>query len=85
VTRGIEPADGRTPDNLADPQGYQRHLVGLVGYDDPATVQASAVAAWRAMVTEAGPDLRARPAPAEWSVLECLGHAVDAELVMSGR
>jgi hypothetical protein len=85
VTHPTDPAEGGSPDNLADPQGYQRHLVGLVGYDDPAAVQASTVAAWRALVAEAGPDLRRRPAPAEWSALECLGHAVDAELVMSTR
>jgi hypothetical protein len=72
-------------EELADPQAYQRRLVGLVGYDDPAAVQATAGAAWRALVAEAGSDLRARPAPGEWSVIECLGHAVDGELVMSGR
>ena len=41
--------------------------------------------AGRALVDEAGADLRTRPAPGEWWVLECLGHAVDGELVMSGR
>jgi hypothetical protein len=63
-----------SPDNLADPQGYQRHLVGLVGYDDPAAVQASTIAAWRALVAEAGPDLRtanlallAGTTPATWA------------------
>jgi hypothetical protein len=74
-----------TPDNLADPQGYQRHLVGLVGPEDPAEVQGATIAAWRALLAESGPDLRTRPEPAEWSVIECLGHAVDAELVMSTR
>ena len=72
-------------ETLADPQAYQGRLVGLVGYDDPAAVQAATAASWRALVDEAGPDLRTRPAPGEWSVLECLGHAVDGEVVMSGR
>jgi hypothetical protein len=72
-------------EELADPQAYQRRLIGLVGNDDPAAVQASTIAAWHALVAEAGPDLRTRPAPAEWSVLECLGHAVDGELVVSAR
>jgi uncharacterized damage-inducible protein DinB len=39
----------------------------------------------RAVLDDAGSDLRKRPAPVEWSVLELLGHLVDAETVMSGR
>ncbi len=85
MTHRTNQAASASPDNIADPQGYQRHLVGLVGYDDPAAVQGSTIAAWRTLVAEAGPDLRTRPAPDEWSALECLGHAVDAELVISGR
>ena len=85
MTQQTDRDPGRTPDNVANPQGYQRHLVGLVGYDDPAAVQAGTVAEWRALVLEAGSDLRTRPEPGEWSVLECLGHAVDADLVMSAR
>jgi hypothetical protein len=74
-----------SPDPVADPSGYQRHLLGLLGDDDPAEVQGGAVDRWRALVEEAGDRLRERPAPAEWSVLECLGHASDAEVVVSGR
>jgi hypothetical protein len=85
VTERTASAGGVVGDELADPQAYQRRLVGLVGDDDPAAVQAATGAAWRALVDEAGPDLRTRPAPGEWSVLECLGHALDGELVMSGR
>jgi hypothetical protein len=72
-------------EELVDPQGYQRRLISLVGSDDPAAVQGATGAAWRALVAEAARDLRARPSPGEWSVIECLGHAVDGELVMSGR
>jgi hypothetical protein len=85
VTHRAIPDGGGRGEELTDPQAYQRRLVGLVGYDDPAAVQASTGAQWRALFVEAGPHLRTRPAPDEWSVLECLGHAVDGELVMSSR
>jgi DinB superfamily len=39
----------------------------------------------RSVLKDAASDLREPPAPAEWSVLELLGHLVDAEMVMSGR
>jgi hypothetical protein len=74
-----------SPDPVAEPQAYQLHLLGLLGADDPAEVQGGTVAAWRSLVEEAGDDLRTRPEPKEWSVYECLGHALDAEIVMSGR
>jgi hypothetical protein len=74
-----------SPDPVREPQGYQAHLLGLLGDDDPATVQASTPAALRALVQEAGGQLRDRPAPAEWSVFGCLAHVTDAELVMSTR
>jgi hypothetical protein len=74
-----------SPDPVSDPGGYQRHLLGLLGDDDPAAVQAVAVAAWRTLLDEAGDRLRERPEPDEWSVLECLAHVADAELVSSAR
>ncbi len=37
------------------------------------------------MADLAGPGRHSAPAPGEWSVLGCLAHAVDAEIVMSGR
>ena len=43
------------------------------------------MAAIRALLAEAGPDVRTPPEPGEWSVLECLGHLADGELVVSGR
>jgi hypothetical protein len=64
---------------------YQQELLGLLGDDDPAEVQAGTPALLRSLVGDAGPDLRTRPEPGEWSVLECIGHIVDAELVSSGR
>jgi len=74
-----------SPDPVADPGGYQRHLLGLLGDDDPERIQAASPAAWRGLVEEAGDLVAVRPEPQEWSVLECLGHAVDAEIVYAGR
>ena len=74
-----------SPDPIDDPQGYQQHLLGLLGDDDPAEVQLGAVARWRALLAEAGSGAARRPEPGEWSVVGCLGHALDAELVMSAR
>jgi hypothetical protein len=74
-----------SPDPVADPSGYQQHLLGLLGDDDPAEVQASSIAAWRDLVDESGDRLNLSPTDGEWSVLECLGHACDAEVVCSGR
>jgi hypothetical protein len=74
-----------SPDPVSDPQGYQQHLLGLLGDDDPAQVQSVTPAALRALIAEAGDDLRTTPEPDEWSVFGCLAHMTDAELVMSGR
>lgn len=73
------------PDPISDALAYQRLLLGALGDDDPAEVQAAGPANARALVVEAGPHLRTRPAPREWSVLLCLAHIADAELVMAGR
>ena len=77
--------EARSPDPVDEPKAYQEHLLGLLGDDDPAEVQTGTPAAWRALVEEAADRLRERPQPDEWSVLECLGHAADAEIVYSGR
>ncbi|HET7678404.1 MAG TPA: DinB family protein [Candidatus Limnocylindrales bacterium] len=74
-----------SPDPVAEPQAYQRLLLSLVADDDPAEVQAATPAEVRRLLESAGPDLRRRPAPGEWSVLECVGHIVDAEVVSAGR
>ncbi len=74
-----------SPDPVDDPQGYQRHLLGLLGDDDPAAVQTATPREWHTMVDLAGDHLHALPAAGEWSVYGCLAHAVDAEIVMSGR
>jgi hypothetical protein len=74
-----------TPDPVASPKAYQDHLLGLVGDDDPAEVQARTPELIRTLIEDAGRDLRTRPAPDEWSVLQCIAHIVDGEYVVSGR
>ena len=73
------------PDPVAEAAAYQAMLLAALGEDDPAEVQAATPAAIRALLAEAGTQLRTPPEPGEWSVLECLGHLVDGELVVSGR
>ncbi len=72
-------------DPVAAPDAYRALLLGALGADDPAVVQAETPARVASLIREAGPRLRIRPAPGEWSVIECLGHLVDGELVVSGR
>lgn len=74
-----------TPDPVAEAAEYQRYLTGLVGDDDPAEVQAGSAAAWREVIQRAGARVAERPEPDEWSVLECLGHVTDSEVVVASR
>ena len=74
-----------TPDPVSEAAAYQRMLLDALGSDDPADVQSGAAAAIRALVADAGTDLRTRPERREWSALLCLAHIVDAEVVMAGR
>jgi hypothetical protein len=74
-----------TIDPVASPTAYQDMLLSLLGDDDPAIVFAATEKRLRELVAEAGPQLRVRPEPTEWSVLEGVGHFVDAELVVSAR
>jgi hypothetical protein len=86
TSRKETPIDRPTsPDPIADPTGYQNHLLGLVGEEDPASVQASTPPLLRRLVHDAGSDLIARPEADEWSVMECIAHMVDAEVVASAR
>jgi hypothetical protein len=72
-------------DPVQNPQAYQTMLVDLVGDEDPAEVQAAASASLAEIVAAAGDHLRTRPAAHEWSVIELLGHMVDAEVISSAR
>ena len=69
----------------AEAEAYRRPVLERLGGDDPLEVQAAEEAAWRELLDRAGGDLRTKPAPGEWSVLECLGHLTDSELVTSAR
>ena len=74
-----------SPDPVRQAAAYQRSLLDALGDDDPAEAQASTPARIRRLITDAGDDLRTRPEPKEWSVLECVGHVLDGEIVMTGR
>jgi hypothetical protein len=72
-------------DPVSSPDAYRTSLLSALGDDDPAVAQAETVAAIRALMTEAGDRLRVRPVPGEWSVLECIGHIADSEVMVSAR
>jgi hypothetical protein len=72
-------------DALAAGRAYQQQLLSLLGSDDPAEVAAATASAVQSLLKEAGSDFNRRPAVGEWSVLELVGHLLDAEIVMSGR
>ena len=74
-----------TIDPVAQPSDYQRSLLERLGDRDPAAVQEGTPDELRRLVAAAGSELRRRPAPKEWSVLELVGHIADAELVVGGR
>jgi hypothetical protein len=82
-----EPVHGndRVVDPVSEPDAYRRLLLGLLGADDPAVVATTTADRMRELVAAAGTRLRDRPAPTEWSVIECLGHLLDSELVTSAR
>jgi hypothetical protein len=72
-------------DPLAEARAYQASLLAALGADDPAEVQAGTPDLIRGLLAEAGDDVRTSPEPGEWSVLECLAHLTDGELVVSTR
>jgi hypothetical protein len=73
-------------DPVADPQGYQRELLALLGTNDPLEVLAATPAGiqqrTRALAVEV---LDRRPAAGEWSVAELVGHLWDAEIAYAFR
>jgi hypothetical protein len=86
ANQALEGADvNMKPDPIAEPDAYRTMLLTALASDDPAAVQAETPRELRSIVNEAGPLLDIRPAPREWSVLELVGHFVDAELVVAGR
>lgn len=69
----------------AEADAYRRSVLDALGDEDPAAVQQAEPELWRRLIDQAGAHLRTRPDEHEWSVLECLGHLTDSELVTSGR
>jgi DinB superfamily len=73
-------------DPVADPQGYRRELLALLGDDDPAQVLAATLAELQERAAGLPEALvGSRPEPGEWSVAELLGHLWDAELAYAFR
>ena len=66
-------------------EAYRRPVLEALGEDDPAVAQEAEPEQWSRLVGQAGAHLRTRPEAGEWSVLECLGHMVDSELITSAR
>jgi hypothetical protein len=61
-------------DPVADPRGYQRELLALLGTSDPLEVLAATSAAIQQRTTPlAGEALGRRPVAGEWSVAELVG------------
>jgi len=74
-----------SPDPVREATAYQQSLLNALGDDDPADVQAGTPDRIRRLIAAAGDDLRTKPEPGEWSVLECIGHVADGEMVMGTR
>ena len=74
-----------TPMTPEEAEAYRRPILDALALDDPAAVQETEPALWRRVIEQAGPYLRTRPDEGEWSVIECLGHMTDSELVTSAR
>lgn len=81
----VDAALDRRVDPVAEADEYRSVLLGLLGDRDPTQVQAELADQLAVMVEEAGPHLRTRPAPNEWSALEVLAHILDAEIAYAGR
>src|SRR5579859_5036298 len=66
-------------------RAYQAQLLALVGDQDPVEVLRGIPSALRAMLADAADVADRRPAPAEFSLVELIGHMVDAQVVVYTR
>ena len=66
-------------------RAYQAELLALVGDNDPEEIQRRTPDALRDLVAEAGAAARVKPASGEFSLVELIGHLVDAQLVSFTR
>ncbi|MFN2590411.1 MAG: DinB family protein [Actinomycetota bacterium] len=79
-------AETSTPvDPVSQPTEYQALLLSFVEGRDVAEAYQALPARIEQVVAGAGDRLRDRPDDGEWSVLEVLGHIVDAELMCAAR
>lgn len=69
----------------AEAEAYRQSVLDALGGDDALSVQETEPELWARLIGQAGAHLRTRPEPGEWSVLECLGHMTDSELITSAR
>jgi hypothetical protein len=73
-------------DPVADPQGYRRELLALLGDDDPGEVLETTLRAFQDRTRGLPAELVGRrPEPREWSVAELLAHLWDSEVVYGFR
>lgn len=72
-------------DPVAEPDAYRRSLLTALGDQDPAAVLREGPQVARSLADSAGLLLRVGPEPGEWSVLECIAHLADSELVTAAR
>jgi hypothetical protein len=73
-------------DPVADPQGYRRELLALLGDGDPAQVLAATLAAFQERTSGLHDELISRrPEPGEWSGGGLLGPLWDAERAYAFR
>lgn len=69
-------------DPVADPQGYRRELLALLGDDDPGEVLEATLRELQERTRGLPAELVGRrPQPGEWSVAELLAHLWDSEVV----
>jgi hypothetical protein len=75
------------PDPVEQPSEYRDLLLGLLGDDDPASVQRATISQLRGLVFGdwLALELRTPPAEGEWSMMQLLGHFADSELVVATR
>ncbi len=66
-------------------RAYQAQLLALVGDRDPAEVLRGIPSALRAILADAADVAAQKPAPAEFSLVELIGHMVDAQVVVFTR
>jgi hypothetical protein len=73
-------------DPVADPQGYQRELLALLGTSDPLEVLAATPATIQQRTGPLAAEVLDRPpAAGEWSVAQVVGHLWDAEIAYGFR